>query len=105
VNAKELLYEGKAKKVYASTDPAIVIVEFKDDATAFNGAKKGQISQKGAANAAITTKLFQILEASGVPTHLQQQLYARRVALNTQAFIKLQVVVRKTGAGDFGNMI
>ena len=66
---KELLYEGKAKKVYATEDPDVLIVDYKDDATAFNGLKKGTIVGKGAINNRMTNHIFKILETKGVPTH------------------------------------
>ncbi len=96
----ELLYEGKAKKVYATGDPAIVIMEFKDDATAFNGEKKGQIGKKGVANAAITTKLFGILETAGVATHFREQLSPRQIAVSHLHMIPLEVVMRNRVAGS-----
>ena len=70
IEKKEQLYEGKAKKVYATNDPDLVIVDYKDDATAFNGEKKGSIAGKGVINNRMTNFMFKLLEKEGVPTHL-----------------------------------
>ncbi len=96
----ELLYEGKAKKVYQSGESKVVIVEFKDDATAFNGAKKGQIADKGVANAAISAKLFQLLEVRGIATHFREQLDSRSLKVDWLKMIPLEVVVRNRVAGS-----
>ena len=74
---KEQLYEGKAKKVYATEDPSLVIVSYKDDATAFDGMKKGTISGKGAVNNRMSNLLMQLLESRGVPTHFVKELSER----------------------------
>ena len=74
---KEMLYEGKAKRVYATDDPEVLLVDYKDDATAFNGLKKGTISGKGAINNRVTNYMMQILEKEGVPTHLVKELSDR----------------------------
>lgn len=100
LTATELLYEGKAKKVYATTDPRVVIVDFKDDATAFNGEKKGQIAGKGEVNAAITTRLMTYLEAHGIPTHFREQIDARRLVVSHLQMVPLEVVVRNRVAGS-----
>ena len=76
---KELLYEGKAKKVFATEDPDVLIVDYKDDATAFNGLKKGTIVGKGAINNRMTNHIFKILETKGVPTHYIEELSDRLV--------------------------
>ena len=78
---KELLYEGKAKKVYATEDPDVLIVDYKDDATAFNGLKKGTIVGKGAINNRMTNHIFKILETKGVPTHYIEELSDRETAV------------------------
>lgn len=100
MTSTELLYEGKAKKVFATSDPDVVIVEFKDDATAFNGEKKGQIAQKGVANAAITTRLMNFLASHGIPTHFHKQLDERRLAVARLQMVPLEVVVRNRVAGS-----
>lgn len=100
MTSQKLLYEGKAKKVFETDVPGVVIVEFKDDATAFNGEKKGQIADKGVANAAISTKLFQLLEAQGIATHFREQLDARHLAVDLLHMIPLEVVVRNRVAGS-----
>ena len=74
---KTMIYEGKAKKVFATENPDLVIVAYKDDATAFNGLKKGQIAGKGVINNTMTNHMFQLLEAKGVPTHYVEQLNER----------------------------
>ena len=74
---KEQLYEGKAKKVYATNDPDLVIVDYKDDATAFNGEKKGTITGKGVINNKMTNYMFKMLEKAGVPTHLVEEISDR----------------------------
>lgn len=74
---KEQLYEGKAKKVFATDDPQVVIVDYKDDATAFNGEKKGTITGKGVINNQMTNHLMRKLEASGIPTHYVEELSER----------------------------
>ena len=78
---REQLYEGKAKKVYATDDPALVIVDYKDDATAGNGAKKGTIRGKGVVNNKVTNSLMKMLEENGVPTHFVEQLSDRETIL------------------------
>ncbi|WP_053957883.1 phosphoribosylaminoimidazolesuccinocarboxamide synthase [Sulfobacillus thermosulfidooxidans] len=100
MTSQKLLYEGKAKKVFETDVPGVVIVEFKDDATAFNGEKKGQIADKGVANAAISTKLFQLLEAQGIATHFREQVDARHLAVDLLQMIPLEVVVRNRVAGS-----
>ncbi len=98
---KELLYEGKAKKVYATDDPDIVIVDYKDDATAFNGEKKGTIVGKGAINNRMTNYVFKLFEAEGVPTHLVEELSDRETAVKKVDIVPLEVIVRNVAAGSF----
>ena len=81
VTKMEQLYEGKAKKVYATNDPNLVIVDYKDDATAFNGEKKGTITGKGAINNRMTNFMFKMLEKEGVPTHLVEELSDRETVV------------------------
>ncbi len=95
------LYEGKAKKVYATEDPNVVIVSYKDDATAFNGQKKGTIAGKGAINNRMTNNLMRRLEAAGVPTHYIQELNDRETAVKKVTIIPLEVIVRNLSAGSF----
>lgn len=95
------LYEGKAKKVFATDDPDVVIVSYKDDATAFDGLKKGEISGKGAINNQMTNHLMTLLEKQGVPTHLIQELSPRETAVKKVSIIPLEVIVRNISAGSF----
>lgn len=97
----EQLYEGKAKKVFATEDPDIVIVDYKDDATAFNGEKKGTIVGKGVINNRMTNFLFQILEKEGVPTHFVEELSDRETAVKKVEIVPLEVIVRNVVAGSF----
>lgn len=98
---KEQLYEGKAKKVYATGDPGVVIVSYKDDATAFNGLKKGTISGKGAINNRMTNNLMRRLEQAGVPTHYVEELSDRETAVKKVAIVPLEVIIRNISAGSF----
>lgn len=97
----EMLYEGKAKKVYKTDDPKKFIVEYKDDATAFNGQKKGQIAGKGIVNNTMTNIIFRMLEAKGVPTHLVEQLSERETLVKAVKIIPLEVIVRNVSTGSF----
>ena len=98
---KELLYEGKAKKVYTTEDPDVLIVSYKDDATAFNGQKKGTIVGKGAINNRMTNYLFKKLEEKGVPTHYIQELNDRETAVKKVEIVPLEVIIRNFSAGSF----
>jgi phosphoribosylaminoimidazole-succinocarboxamide synthase len=98
---KELLYEGKAKKVYATDDPEVLLVDYKDDATAFNGLKKGTISGKGAINNRVTNYMMQILEKEGVPTHLVKELSDRETLVKKVSIVPLEVIIRNISAGSF----
>lgn len=95
------LYEGKAKKVFAVDDPALCIVSYKDDATAFNGEKKGQISGKGVINNVMSNRMFEVLEKQGVPTHFVRQLSERETLVKRVSIIPLEVIVRNISAGSF----
>ena len=97
----EMLYEGKAKKVFATEDPDKVIVAYKDDATAFNGLKKGTILGKGVVNNKMTNFLFQKLEEHGVPTHFIEELDDRRTLVKRVDIVPLEVIVRNKVAGSF----
>ena len=97
----EQLYEGKAKKDIATDDPGIVIVSYKDDATAFNGAKRGTIAGKGSVNNRMTNHLMKKLEAAGIPTHFVEQLSDRETAVRKVSIVPLEVIVRNRSAGSF----
>ncbi len=101
----EQLYEGKAKKVFATDDPDIVIVDYKDDATAFNGVKKGTIVGKGVINNKMTNRIFQILEKEGIPTHYIEQLSDRETAVKKVEIVPLEVIVRNVAAGSFSQRL
>ena len=101
----ELKYEGKAKRVYATANPAEYIVEYKDDATAFNGVKKAQIGGKGAINNAITAHLFPQLEAAGVPTHFIELLSPTEQLVRAVTIIPVEVIVRNVAAGSFSKRL
>lgn len=98
---KELLYEGKAKKVFTTEDPDALIVSYKDDATAFDGQKKGTIVGKGAINNRMTNHVFRLLEAEGVPTHLIEELNDRETAVKRVEIVPLEVIIRNFSAGSF----
>ena len=95
------LYEGKAKKVFATDDPRRVIVSYKDDATAFNGEKKGTIAGKGAINNVMSNHLFRLLEQQGVRTHFIEQLSDRETVVEKVAIVPLEGIVRNVAAGSF----
>ena len=97
----EQLYEGKAKKVFATEDPNVVIVSYKDDATAFDGAKKGTIVGKGAINNQMSNFLMSQLEKAGVPTHLVEELNERETAVKKVSIVPLEVIIRNISAGSF----
>ncbi len=97
----EQLYEGKAKKVFATEDPDVVIVSYKDDATAFNGEKKGTIAGKGAINNQMTNHLMRKLEDAGIPTHYLEELNERETAVKKVSIIPLEVIIRNVSAGSF----
>ena len=98
---KEQLYEGKAKKVFATDDPNLYIVDYKDDATAFNGQKKGQIAGKGVINNIMSNHMFQLLEQQGVPTHFVKQLSDRETLVKKVSIVPLEVIIRNISAGSF----
>lgn len=101
VTKMEQLYEGKAKKVYATNDPDLVIVDYKDDATAFNGEKKGTISGKGVINNQMTNFMFKMLEKEGVPTHLVEEISERETIVKKVSIVPLEVIIRNVAAGSF----
>ncbi len=98
---REQLYEGKAKKVFATDDPELVIVDYKDDATAGNGAKRGTIQGKGVVNNWMTNHLMTLLEREGIPTHLVKQLSPRETLVKKVSIVPLEVIVRNVSAGSF----
>ena len=98
---KEMLYEGKAKRVYATENPEVLLVDYKDDATAFNGLKKGTISGKGAINNRVTNYMMKILEQKGVPTHFVEELSERRTLVKKVSIVPLEVIIRNISAGSF----
>lgn len=101
----DLLYEGKAKKVYTTEDPDVLIVDYKDDATAFNGEKKGTIVGKGVINNRMTNHVFKLLEKEGVPTHLIEELSDRETAVKKVEIVPLEVIIRNVAAGSFSKRL
>ena len=95
------LYEGKAKKVFATDDPDVVIVDYKDDATAFNGLKKRTIAGKGVSNNKLSNMMFRIMEQHGIPTHYVEELSDRETAVKKVQIVPLEVIIRNTAAGSF----
>lgn len=98
---RQQLYEGKAKRVYATDDPNYVVVEYKDDATAFNGLKKGTITGKGVVNNRMSNLLFGYLADNGIPTHLVKELDERHTLVKHVKIVPLEVIVRNIAAGSF----
>lgn len=98
---KEQLYEGKAKKVFATSDPAYCIVSYKDDATAFNGEKRGTIVGKGVVNNRMTNMMMRLLEKHGVPTHFVEELNDRDTVVKKVKIVPLEVIIRNVSAGSF----
>ncbi len=94
------IYEGKAKILYDTDSPEHVIQYFKDDATAFNAAKKGTIKEKGIMNNGISTRMFEFLEAEGIPTHFEEKLSEREMAVKRVEIVPVEVVIRNTAAGS-----
>lgn len=97
----EQIYEGKAKKVYKTDDPELYIVDYKDDATAFNGLKKGTIAGKGIINNQMSNRLMQMIERKGVPTHFVKELSERETLVKKVSIVPLEVIVRNIAAGSF----
>ena len=98
---KEMLYEGKAKQVFATENPDIVMVHYKDDATAFNGLKKGTITGKGVINNRVTNFMMKKLEAAGIPTHFVEELNDRDTLVKKVHIVPLEVIIRNISAGSF----
>ena len=101
----EMLYEGKAKKVYTTEDPELYIVDYKDDATAFNGLKKGTILGKGAINNRVTNHLMKMLETKGIPTHFVEQLSDRETVVKKVTIVPLEVIIRNIAAGSMSKRL
>jgi len=101
----EMLYEGKAKKIYATDKADEVIVYYKDDATAFNGEKKGQIEDKGVMNNSITSVIFEMLEKEGVKTHFIEKLNDREQLCKKVKIVPLEVIVRNVAAGSMAKRL
>jgi phosphoribosylaminoimidazole-succinocarboxamide synthase len=100
-----LLYEGKAKKVWNTDDADVLVVDYKDDATAFNGLKKGTIEGKGSINNRVSNHMFKILESKGVPTHYVEQLTDRKTAVKKVSIVPLEVIVRNIAAGSLSKRL
>lgn len=105
MNKLEMVYEGKAKKVFKSDVENVYIVDYKDDATAFNGLKKGTIVGKGVVNNRMTNHMFKILEKAGVPTHLVEELSDRETAVKKVEIVPLEVIIRNIAAGSFSKKL
>ena len=101
----EQLYEGKAKKVFKTDDPDVLIVDYKDDATAFNGVKRGTIVGKGVINNKMTNRVFRLLEKEGVPTHYIKELSDRETAVKKVEIVPLEVIIRNVAAGSFSKRL
>ena len=97
----EQLYEGKAKKVFKTDDPEVLMVDYKDDATAFNGEKKGTIQSKGIINNRVTNHLMKMLEDQGIPTHLIKEISDRETLVKKVTIVPLEVIIRNVAAGSF----
>ncbi|WP_130861200.1 phosphoribosylaminoimidazolesuccinocarboxamide synthase [Bacilliculturomica massiliensis] len=97
----EQLYEGKAKKVFKTDDPKLYIVDYKDDATAFNGEKKGTIADKGVVNNIMSDIIFEMLEKKGIPTHFVEKLSDRETLVKAVKILPLEVIIRNVAAGSF----
>ena len=100
IEQKEQLYEGKAKKVFATSDPDLLIVDYKDDATAFNGVKRGTIVGKGVINNRMSNHLMQMLEKEGIETHFVKELSERRTLVKNVKIVPLEVIMRNVVAGS-----
>ena len=105
IDTRELLYEGKAKKLFATADPDLLVQYFKDDATAFNAKKRGTIRGKGVLNNAISEIFFRLLAAAGVPTHFVKRLDDRRMLVKKLTIVPVEVVVRNVVAGSLARRL
>ena len=105
MNKLEMLYEGKAKKVYKTDNEDLYIVDYKDDATAFNGQKKGTIQDKGIMNNKISNHMFKILEKEGVPTHFVEEISDRETIVKKVEIVPIEVIVRNIAAGSLSKRL
>ena len=105
VKQLDMMYEGKAKQVFATEDPTLAIIHYKDDATAFNGLKKGTIVGKGVVNNLVSNHLFKMLEQNGVPTHLVEQINDRDSVVRRVQIVPLEVIVRNIAAGSLSKRL
>jgi phosphoribosylaminoimidazole-succinocarboxamide synthase len=105
IDARELLYEGKAKKLFATGDPDLLLQYFKDDATAFNAKKRGTIQQKGVLNNAISEVFFKLLAEAGVPTHFVRRLDERHMLVKRLSIVPVEMVVRNVVAGSLARRL
>ncbi len=105
MNRLEMLYEGKAKRVYKTDDADKYIVEYKDDATAFNGLKKGSVHHKGIVNNKISAIIFKVLEEKGIPTHFEEYLSEREQLVKSVEIVPLEVIVRNTATGSISKRL
>ncbi len=101
----ELLYEGKAKKVYATDEPKYLIVDYKDDATAFNGEKKGTIADKGIINNRVSNHMFKVLESKGITTHFVEEISDRETIVKKVEIVPIEVIVRNIAAGSLAKRL
>ncbi len=101
----DLLFEGKAKKVYTTDDPDCLIVDYKDDATAFNGEKKGTIMEKGIVNNRVSNHLFKLLESKGITTHLVEEISDRETIVKKVKIVPIEVIVRNIAAGSLSKRL
>ena len=101
----QLMYEGKAKKVYAMTDPDYCLVEYKDDATAFNGLKKGTITGKGVVNNRMSNFMFKLLAEKGIPTHFVEEVSDRETIVKKVKIVPLEVIIRNKAAGSMAKRL
>ena len=101
----EQIYEGKAKKVFNTDDPDIVLVDYKDDATAFNGLKKGTIVGKGVVNNKVSNHMFRMLEQKGIPTHFVEQISERETLVKKVQIVPVEVIVRNIAAGSLAKRL
>ena len=102
---KELLYEGKAKKVYTTEDPDVLIVDYKDDATAFNGLKKGTINGKGVINNKMSNFMCEMLSKQGIPTHFIKEISDRETEVKRVEIVPLEVIIRNKAAGSMAKRL
>ena len=102
---KEQMYEGKAKKVFATDNPDLVVVDYKDDATAFNGLKKGTIAGKGVINNKMSNMMFRLMEKKGIPTHYVEEISDRETIVKKVQIVPLEVIIRNTAAGSMSKRL